>query len=95
MAGLHLERELEDELLGPAVKSPSLLTAFSPPAVISGFLISQETSALFHVSRREGGISRRVNLPGKGSEGGERPSSITQTPAASQVSLSGLLPGED
>ena len=42
VAGLHLERELGAELLGPAVKSPSLLTAFSPSAVVLGFLISQE-----------------------------------------------------
>ena len=69
MVRLHLERNLGATLLGPAVKSPSLLTTFSPLAVASGFLISQVTWVLFHVSRREGRISRRLNLPGRGSEG--------------------------
>lgn len=43
MVRLHLERNLGAKLLGPAVKSPSLLTTFSPLAVASGFLISQVT----------------------------------------------------
>lgn len=81
------------ELLGPAVKNPSLLTPFSPLRDAVGFLISQVVWTLFCVSKWGGRNSSGVDLPGRGSEGRERPCQhYPQTPAMSQVSLSGLPP---